>query len=247
MFGNITAEWWGIVFLVVLALGYIIILFYRVTFVIPRRVIRRREKFLTYIARRGGHEVVVPGSNTFSMFDSSDALAKYFRDAEEASPGLGAQHLFCDRQGEITLAGRPVRVAYGWVTNATSDEATKRALYWQAPLRGRLDGWVRLRSANSHFKGAYGAVDVESTDVNREVQLHAYPKKLAYSVFPPDVLLWYIRSSHKPWIYLREDRLIIVAEVDTDRDNYEKFENDVEYLVAAIEKSGALERQSGIA
>lgn len=235
-----------VIFIVGVGLAFLGVWWYSVAVIQPRTKKRHYDTFMTYVTSRGGKEIPLPKLGGLTIFDfGSKKFDDLNRQAEEAHPLLGTQQLYGDHQAEIQLAGRTVRVAFGSV--GESEETTTKILFWRLKLHGTVDGWARLRPTKSRFKGASPEVDVESIEFNQEVQIHAHPKKLAFSLFAPNVLDWYLTTSHRPWTYVLGNDLFIVAEAAPQPGKFEEIERDIIYLVDAIERSGALERSKKIA
>lgn len=232
-----------VILIVVVGAAMLVTWWYSVAVLQPRVKSKRKAIFLEYVHSRDGKEIPLPDLEKLTIFDFG---TKKFHDLNqqtvESSPMLGHQQLYCDTQAAIRLNSHETRVAFG--SAGETAETSTQVIFWQVTLLGEVKGWTRLRSATSKFKGAIRAIDIESVDVNKAVRIHAHPKKLAYSAFAPDVIAWYLETSHRPWVYVAEDKLIVVAETYPQPGIFEKLEQEVVYLMKAVERSGALEKKA---
>lgn len=226
--------------------GMIGMWWYSVAVLQPRVRQARYAIFQAYVQARGGQEMPLPNMDSLTIFDFfSDKARELERQAAQAHPRLGTQDIYADHQASITLGDHHGRVAFGEA--GESDRTSTKIIFWQFELHGAVDGWARLRSEQSRFKGSIPEVHVESVKVNREVQIHAAPKKLAFSLFAPDVLDWYVHTSRQPWVYVEQDRLIVVFEAYPQPGIFEQLTIEVEYILKAIERSGALVKNASSA
>jgi hypothetical protein len=66
-------------------------------------------------------------------------------------------------------------------------------------LPGAVAGWAKLRPNNSFFSGVSQDISMESVQFNKEVDVRAKPKQLAWSIFTPDMMSYYLDIHIKPW------------------------------------------------
>lgn len=214
---------------------------YAVAVLQPRVRAQRRAMFLSYVQHRQGTEIPLPDMDSLTIFDiGSEKMRQMDREAEQANPLLGSQQLYCTAQAKILLDGHEARVSFGTV--AEDEEIATHVLFWRVQLSGSVQGWARLRSATSRFKGLTKDVQLESVDLHRDVRVHAHPTKLAYTLFAPDVLDWYLHQSHQPWVIVQDDSLFVVVEAMVREGVFEEYEREVQYFIKAIERSGALDK-----
>ncbi len=79
-------------------------------------------------------------------------------------------------------------------------------------LPGKVNGWGRIRDANTIFAGFDRDVDLESVEFNKHVEVRANPKELAYALFPPEVMSHYLDLLEKPWFHIEGGWLATVQE-----------------------------------
>jgi hypothetical protein len=141
------------------------------------------------------------------------------------------------------IAGTPSAL-FGFGFGIDNKENTHPLVYIKGSMNGVLQGWARLRPASSAFTGAIKRQELESASLNREVQVHGYPAKCAYQVFPPDYLDWYQRLSSKPWVIVNRDQCTLVIESSFNPDRYEQLLAEYAYTKNVVERSGGLQRHS---
>ncbi len=130
---------------------------------------------------------------------------------------------------------------FGYAAPDTEKKATP-LIYVRADIHGSLQGWARLRPETSAFRGSIKETDLESISFNKEMQVHAYPPKLAFSVFTPDFMDWYTRLSFRPWIMVRDGMCAVIIERARDFSHVGELLGILTKVVEYIEKSGALEK-----
>ncbi len=200
---------------------------------------RAGEVFQAYLRERHGTALPVPTAENQTIFDLFDHPKERVLEVEiqNANPMTGTQ-LITAAQGRITIGSHQVIVAFG---QAGDDDQASPVIYWHAHLSGVLSGWARLRSVASRYQGLIRETELESIEFNRDVQVHASPSKLAYALFSPDFMDWYLHTSHRPWIYVDKNLLVIVVEGMIHHDRLLSMESEVLQIIEFVEKSGALE------
>jgi hypothetical protein len=74
-------------------------------------------------------------------------------------------------------------------------------------LEGEIGGWLEVmdRGTRRSFPSP-----LESNEFNKEVLMAAVPDKVAYDVFTPDLMKWYLDESGRPFIHIDKNTLALM-------------------------------------
>ncbi len=112
----------------------------------------------------------------------------------------------------------------------------------QTSLNGTVSGWLRLHPKKSRFIAWTNGIKLESGELNELVRLQAEPEKLAYEVFAPDVMQWYLEQSLKPWIHVEGNTLSLVLEGWPQSPALDTLFSQLQQMTHFVETSGALDK-----
>lgn len=112
----------------------------------------------------------------------------------------------------------------------------------QTMLSGSLAGWVRLQPHHSAVFQFVKDIDLESTEFNKAGKLSASDDKLAYAMFPPDVMQWYLNQTQKPWIHVEGNVLTLVLEGMPQAPALDLLTQQLAQMTHFVETEGALNR-----
>lgn len=96
-----------------------------------------------------------------------------------------------------------------------------------------LPGWVRAEPLNWNTN-TKATTPLESNDFNEAVDVNAHPDKLAFTVFSPEVMQWYLETSSRPFVHIEGDTLVIMPN-EPDDDSTEKIHQLIHQSVREIE------------
>lgn len=138
-----------------------------------------------------------------------------------------------------------INFSYGAIRIAPGDFAF--LFFLQTKMESSLPGSIQLRPRRSRFiQYLVTPVKTESVHINEEVDILAYPKKLAFQVFPPDFLDWYNNLPVRPWIIVRNDKLTVVYEGAKDLQYITKTVEWFKTITKYVQRSGALEKAKSL-
>ncbi len=141
------------------------------------------------------------------------------------------------------LGDERVIVGVGVLSQSTGlvsqNEMTSSGIVITTHFASSVEGWARLIPSSSPFRGIVKETDLESNQFNKKVQIHAQPPKLAFALFHPDFMDWYLSLAPRPWVVVKGNALSIVCEGRPTQERLEAFLQQTTTIHHYLRESGA--------
>ena len=163
---------------------------------------RKNEKLLEQALTESGWNVTLEA-------DPIETLVPHLIDTGViSSPGIETDFQASKMFGNQAITILGVRVIY----RSRRSERIMPLTVALSMLPGSVAGWAKLRPNNSFFSGVSGDIAMESVEFNKQVDVRAKPKELAFAIFTPDMMSYYLDITDKPWWHVEGKWAVTVVE-----------------------------------